>query len=543
MITNLHIKNIGIIEDLSIELNKGFNVLTGETGAGKTLIIDSLEIISGGRFSKDMIRKGENYSFVELCMYNPESPYSVDGNIIVSREIYDNGRNSCKINGRLVTVNELKQFMSNFIEIHGQNENQDLLESKTHLRYLDNFIGLELKQLLDEYKLKFNRFNEIKKQLKENYGDDKEKQRKLDLLKYQLNEIEVSKLEPDEESKLEEKRRIFLNSEKISENLNKANTLISDNSIDCLSEAIRALEKIETIDEKYEKVTSSLKNIYYELQEISRDISDYNDDTYFNQEEQEKIEERLDLIFSLKRKYGNNIEEILKYKEEIEKEIEYIENLEENNNKLKNELDVLVKELNLISKNMNLIRNNYAKKLSESVNKELKDLEMKNARIDVKVDYNQDEFYENGKDKVEFYILTNLGEEEKELNKIASGGEMSRIMLAIKKVLSESDNMPILIFDEIDTGISGKAASSVADKLKIISNNHQVLCISHLPIIAAFADYNYYISKEIENERTKTMIKLLNENEVINEIARISSGEINDTTIKYALELRNKKTA
>ena len=543
MITNLHIKNIGIIEDLSIELNKGFNVLTGETGAGKTLIIDSLEIISGGRFSKDMIRKGENYSFVELCMYNPESPYSVDGNIIVSREIYDNGRNSCKINGRLVTVNELKQFMSNFIEIHGQNENQDLLESKTHLRYLDNFIGLELKQLLDEYKLKFNRFNEIKKQLKENYGDDKEKQRKLDLLKYQLNEIEVSKLEPDEESKLEEKRRIFLNSEKISENLNKANTLISDNSIDCLSEAIRALEKIETIDEKYEKVTSSLKNIYYELQEISRDISDYNDDTYFNQEEQEKIEERLDLIFSLKRKYGNNIEEILKYKEEIEKEIEYIENLEENNNKLKNELDVLVKELNLISKNMNLIRNNYAKKLSESVNKELKDLEMKNARIDVKVDYNQDEFYENGKDKVEFYILTNLGEEEKELNKIASGGEMSRIMLAIKKVLSESDNMPILIFDEIDTGISGKAASSVADKLKIISNNHQVLCISHLPIIAAFADYNYYISKEIENERTKTMIKLLNENEVISEIARISSGEINDTTIKYALELRNKKTA
>ncbi len=543
MITNLHIKNIGIIDDLSIELNKGFNVLTGETGAGKTLIIDSLEIISGGRFSKDMIRKGENYSFVELCMYNPKSPYSVDGNIIVSREIYDNGRNSCKINGRLVTVNELKQFMSNFIEIHGQNENQDLLESKTHLRYLDNFIGLELKQLLDEYKLKFNRFNEIKKQLKENYGDEKEKQRKLDLLKYQLNEIEVSKLEPDEESKLEEKRRIFLNSEKIYENLNKANTLISDNSIDCLSEAIRALEKIETIDEKYEKVTSSLKNIYYELQEISRDISDYNDDTYFNQEEQEKIEERLDLIFSLKRKYGNNIEEILKYKEEIEKEIEYIENLEENNNKLKNELDVLVKELNLISKNMNLIRNNYAKKLSESVNKELKDLEMKNAKIDVKVDYKQDEFYENGKDKVEFYILTNLGEEEKELNKIASGGEMSRIMLAIKKVLSETDNTPILIFDEIDTGISGKAASSVADKLKIISNNHQVLCISHLPIIAAFADYNYYISKEIENERTKTMIKLLNENEVINEIARISSGEVNDTTIKYALELRNKKTA
>ena len=543
MITNLHIKNIGIIDDLSIELNKGFNVLTGETGAGKTLIIDSLEIISGGRFSKDMIRKGESYSFVELCMYNPKSTYAVDGNIIVSREVYDNGRNLCKINGRLVTVNELKNFMSDFIEIHGQNENQKLLDNKTHLRYLDDFIGEELNGLLKRYKEKYGRYNEIKRELKQNYGDDKEKQRKLDLLKYQLNEIEVAKLKPNEEIELEEKRKIFLNSEKISENLNKANILIGNNSIDSLSEAIRALEKIETIDEKYEKVASNLKNIYYELQEISRDISNYNDDTYFNQDEQEKIEERLDLIFSLKRKYGNNIEEILTYKDEIEKEIEYIENLEENNNKLKNELSLIEKDLNKISKDMNQVRNNYAEKLSDNINKELKDLEMKNAKINVKVEYSEIEFNENGKDKVEFYILTNLGEEEKELSKIASGGEMSRIMLAIKKVLSESDNTPILIFDEIDTGISGKAASSVADKLKTISNNHQVLCISHLPTIAALADYNYYISKQVENKRTKTTVKLLDEDEVIEEIARISSGEVNEATIKYALELRNKKTA
>ena len=543
MITNLHIKNIGIIDDLNLELNRGFNVLTGETGAGKTLIIDSLGIICGGRFSKEMIRKGETQSFVELCIYDPTSEYSVDGNIIVSREIYENGRNLCKINGRLITVNELKKIMNNFIEIHGQNDNQNLLDNKTHLKYLDNFVGEELQEISKKYKENYQRRNEIIKELKENYGDDKEKQRKLDLLKYQLNEIEDAKLKENEEIELEEKRKIFLNSEKISENLNRANVLIGDNSVDSISEAIRALEKIETIDEKYEKVTSNLKSIYYELQEISRDISIYNEDTYFDQNEQEEIESRLDLIFSLKRKYGNNIKEILNYKNQIEEEIKYIENLEENNEKLKIELKKLEEEMTQIAERIHDLRNKKATKLSQNINKELEELEMKNAKINVKVEYIENEFFETGKDKVEFYIKTNMGEEEKELNKIASGGEMSRIMLAIKKVLAETDKTPILIFDEIDTGISGKAGSSVADKLKSISNNHQVLCISHLPTIAASANYNYYISKQVENKRTRTTVKLLNENEVINEIARISSGEVNDITIKYALELRNKKSA
>lgn len=543
MISNLHIKNIGIIDDLNLELNKGFNVLTGETGAGKTLIIDSLGIICGGRFSKDMIRKGESQSFVELCIYSPENEYSVEGNIIISREINENGKNLCKINGRLVTVTELKSFMSDLIEIHGQNENQNLLDSKTHIKYLDNYIGDELSIILDKYKQKYIRYNQIKKELNLNYGDDKEKQRKLDLLKYQLNEIEDAKLKQNEDLELEEKRKIILNQEKISESLNKAGTLIGDNTIDFLSESIRALEKIESIDEKYEKTASNLKNIYYELQEISRDINEYQKDTYFNQSKQEEIEKRLDLIFSLKRKYGNNIEEILKYKKEVEEEIEYIENMEENNNKLKLELKEVEKQLIEFAKSINKIRNNYAEKLSKSINLELKELEMINAKINIKVEYLEDKFFDTGKDIVQFYILTNLGEEEKELNKIASGGEMSRIMLAIKKVLTECDKTPILIFDEIDTGISGKAANSVADKLKAISENHQVLCISHLPTIAATANYNYYISKQVKDNRTKTQVKLLNEDETIEEIARISSGEINEISLKYALELRNKKTA
>lgn len=542
MITTLHIKNIGIIEDLSIDFNQGLNVLTGETGAGKTLIIDSLQIISGGRFSKDMIRKGETNSFVELCMFEPENANSIDGNIIVSREIQSNGKNMCKINGRMVTVTELKEFMSNFIEIHGQNDNQNLLSNKLHLTYLDGFIGTKMDDIKEKYLNLYNDYIRIKQELKSNYGDDKEKQRKLDLLQYQVNEIEEANLKLNEEEELEEKRKIILNSEKISENLNIADNLISENSIDSLSTAIRALEKIENIDKNYEKISTNLKSIYYELQEISRDISGYKDDMYFDEEERNYTEERLDLIFSLKRKYGNTIEEIINYKEEIEKEIEHIQNLESYNNKLKKQLKEIENQMNTLATEMTNIRTKNASVLSNSINKELEELEMKNAKINVHVDSSK-EFLKTGKDVVTFYITTNLGEDEKELSKIASGGEMSRTMLAIKKVLADTDKMPVLVFDEIDTGISGKAANSVAQKLNSISKNHQVMCISHLPNIAAIADFNYFISKNVNNERTSTAIKLLREDEVINEIARISSGEINEITLKYAYELRNKKAS
>ena len=543
MISTLHIKNIGIIDDLSIDLNEGLNVLTGETGAGKTLIIDSLGIISGGRFSKEMIRKGEINSFVEICMYEPENENSIDGNIIVSREINSNGKNMCKINGRMVTVNELKNFMSKFIEIHGQNDNQSLLDNKFHLKYLDGFIGEKIIDIKRQYKEKYEKYLEIKQELKNNYGDEKERERKLDLLRYQFNEIEEANLKVNEEDNLEEKRKLMINSEKISKNLNEADIAIGENSIDSLNVAIRALEKIENIDKEYEEISSNLKNIYYELQEISRDISEHKEDVYFDEQERNEVEERLDLIYNLKRKYGNDVKEILNYKDEIEAEINHIENLDEYNNKLKKELKQIKEEMTQLAKKMNELRTEYGKVLSININKVLEDLEMKNANINIHVDYNEDEFFENGKDVVEFYITTNLGEDEKQLSKIASGGEMSRIMLAIKKVLADTDKMPVLIFDEIDTGISGKAAGAVAEKLNGISKNHQVLCISHLPSIAAIADYNYFISKKVVENRTNTNIKLLNEKEAIEEIARISSGEINDATIQYAMQLRNKKVS
>jgi len=540
MVSTLHIKNIGIIDDLSIDLNQGFNVLSGETGAGKTLIIDSIEIISGGRFSKDMIRKGEEYSFVELNLYMPENEIAIDGNIIVTREVHSNGRNSCKINGRLVTVTELKEFMKKIIDIHGQHDNQTLLDSSSHVELLDNFSGEELIKIKNEYKIKFAKYNKIKNELKQNYGDEKEKQRKIDLLKYQLNEIEKSNLKKDEDVELEEKRKLILNSEKISENVSEAYEMLDTNAIDSINIAIRAFEKIENIDEKYSKYLNQLKNVYYDLQELSRDISSLKDDVYFDEEERNEIEQRLDLIFSLKRKYGNSIEEILNYKDELDEEIEKIENSEEYILGLKYELSRLEEQMIELAQKMSKIREENAKTLSKNINKELIDLEMKNAKINVKVSYlDENRFNANGLNNVSFLIQTNIGEEEKELVKIASGGEMSRIMLAIKTVLADVDEVPVLIFDEIDTGISGKAAKAVGEKIKQIAKTHQVLCVTHLAPIAAKGDYNYYICKNVYEGKTKTNITLLrDENDILKEIARINAGEVTELGLEHAKELR-----
>lgn len=539
MITTLHIKNIGIIDDLSIELGEGFNVLTGETGAGKTLIIDAINIISGGRFSKEMIRKGESYSFVEVNLYLPNNPMSIENNIIVSREIHLNGKNSCKINGRLVTLTELKEFMSNIIDIHGQNDNQKILNSKYHIKYLDNFIGEELLNIKKQYKELYKKRIEVKKELKDNLGDDKEKQRKLDLLKYQFDEIDLAKLKENEEDELEEKRKLFMNSEKIGKSLNSADLALGEGAIDKINEAIRAIEKISDLDKVYEEKLTELKSIYYEVQELSRDISSLNSEMYFDENERNETEERLDLINSLKRKYGNSIIEILEYKNNIEKEIERINNLDDYNAKLKEKIKTLEKEMQALATKMHNIRVNIAQKLNENINKELKDLEMPNAKFYVEI--KETEFNKNGIDEIEFFISTNIGEDSKPLAKIASGGEMSRIMLAIKTVLANTDSTPILIFDEIDTGISGKAAKLVGEKLKIIGNSHQVLCITHQPSIAAKGDQNFYISKVSEEGRTYTKVKKLNEEEIIKEIARIANGEITDIALKHAIELR--KTA
>ena len=537
MVTTLHIKNVGIIDDLSIDLNNGFNVLTGETGAGKTLIIGSLAILAGGRFSKEMIRNGEEFSYVEANFYCPNNEVAVDGNIIVSREIHLNGRNSCKINGRLITVNELKEFMSKIIDIHGQHDSQLILNPMQHTIYLDKFIGKELNESVCEYIKKLEEYNKLKQELKNTYGEDQEKERRLDLLRYQYNEIEQAKLKQNEEEELQNKHKMMQNAEKLKDNLFEIDTNLNENAIIAISDSIRSLEKIQDCGKEYSEKLSILKNSYYDIQELARDLSYMREEVDFDENERNQIENRLDLIFSLKRKYGNTITEILEFRNKIENEINKIENLDEYHNKIKIQIKNLEQELFKIANQMSNVRTKYAETLSKKINQELKDLEMPNAKFEIKINKTE-RFCENGIDEVEFMICTNVGEGLKPLTKIASGGEMARIMLAIKNVLADVDEVSTLVFDEIDTGISGKASKAVAEKMKSIAELHQVICITQLPSIAARGDYNYYISKQTKENKTYTSIKLLNEDETIEEIARISSGEVTEIAKAHAKELR-----
>ena len=545
MITTLHIKNIGIIDEININLNEGFNVLTGETGAGKTLIIGSLQILSGGRFSKEMIRKGENNSFVEMSMFLPGKGYE-DDTVIVSREINISGKNLCKINGRLVSVGELKKFMSKVLDIHGQNDNQSILDVSTHIDLVDKYAEKEIRKYKDEYLDYYEEYLKIKEELKSNYGDDKEKERKLDLLRYQLNEIEEASLKEGEEDGLLEERKIIAASEKITNNLYEAQNSLNESAIESMEHAIRALEKIEEYSEKFKNIVERLRSSYYEVEECARDVEDEAERNTFDEERLGEIENRLECIKTLKRKYGNTVKEILEYKSKVKKEIYDIENLEEYILKLKKDLKVLEEKMFIVCEKIHNIRVKNAKKISEEINVDLKELEMKNARFSIKVELNEErDFNKNGLDSVEFLISTNIGEESKPLVKIASGGEMSRIMLSIKNVLSEIDEIPIMVFDEIDTGISGIAANSTGEKIKKIARNHQVICVTHLASIAAKGDYNYYIYKEVENEKTRTRIIELDEEKVLEEIARIASGKITEVSINHARELRNQnlKTA
>lgn len=502
-------------------------------------MLEHFGIISGGRFSKDMIRKGENYSFVEASIFCPISEFAIDGNVIVSREIYSNGRNSCKVNGRLVTVNQLKEIMVQMIDIHGQQDNRNLLDNNKHIEYLDSFIGEELQSKKMQYIELFKQYNETKRKLSQNYGDDKERERKLDLLEYQFKEIEKAKLKIGEDEELQEKHTLMKNSEKLKDNLACIDENLNNQVIEGISTSIKCLERIESCGDIYSEKLTELKNVYYEIQEVSRDISNMKDDVCFDEYDRNSVEERLDEIFSLKRKYGNSIEEILKYKEDLEEEIHMIENMDEINQRLKNEQNEIMKKMKVLCDQLNIIRNRYAVVLSEKINQELHELEMNNARFHVDVKkLDENHFSCNGLDKVEFMICTNAGEEEKELVKIASGGEMSRVMLAIKTVLSDVDEVSTLIFDEIDTGISGKAAKAVGDKMKIIAKSHQIICVTHLPSIAAKGDYNYFISKTVKESKTVTSVKQLNEEETIAEIARIANGDVTDIAIANARELR-----
>ncbi len=538
MIDNLHIKNVGIIDDISINFKDGLNVLTGETGAGKTLIIDSLRLLSGERFSKEMIRTGENYAFVEASI-NCSDAENVD-DIIVSREVNKNGKNLCKINGRMVTCVELKEFMKNILYIHGQNDNLTILDENTHIEIVDLFSKDEIKPHIQKYRELYNEHEKIKQELINNYSDDKQRQRMLDILNYEVNEIDEADLRVDEDDEIKDRIKLISSAEKIATNLQSAENQISNNVIDSLSVAIRDIEKISNFKAEYNSILQVLKSSYYEIQENLREISNEVNEVEFDEEELNNLEERLELINKLKRKYGNTIAEIIEYANSKRDEIDRINNLEEQNQELNNRLNEIENKMLEVAKHLTQIREKNSKKLSESINTELKDLEMCNAKFIININQTK-QFNCNGIDKVEFMIITNVGDEAKPLSKIASGGEMSRIMLAIKNILADVDEVPIMVFDEIDTGISGNAANSVGDKMKLISKKHQVICITHQAAIAAKGDYNYFISKNVKDNRTSSKVKMLTEKETINEIARISSGSTSIAALNHAKELRERK--
>lgn len=479
-----------------------------------------------------MIRKGENSSLVEISIWNENEE------IIISREIFSNGRNYCRINGRLVSVGELKKYMRDRVDVAEQHDSQKIMDESSHIYYLDSFIGEKIKEEKSKYKELFLKYNNLKGELKANFGDEKEKQRKLDLLNYQFNEIDKANLKEGEDEVLETQKRQIMNLDKINENLEISEESLNNQVISGIEIAIKSLEKIENLDEKYQKKLEELKNFYYEIEEIARDLYNFKYDLDFDNNTKKEIENRLDEINDLKRKYGNTIIEILSYKENLQLEIFQINNMEKRNIEIRNEMKAIQRKMLELAKDLHGYRVEYSELLSNSINKELADLEMNNAKFKVEIEgIENNSFNENGIDQIRFLICTNIGEDFLPLTKIASGGELSRIMLAIKTILNNCDNVETLVFDEIDTGISGIAAKSVSEKMKKIAQKHQIFVVTHLAVIAASSTNHFFSYKQVENGKTKTNVKRISGQELIDEIARISSGNSSKISIEHAKEL------
>lgn len=536
MLGQLHIKNIGIIDELTVNFEDHLNVITGETGAGKSLLIDSINAITGSRVSKELIRTGTDMAFVEACFFDEQEQDST----ILAREIYQNGRNICKINGKMVTVSELKEIGEKLIDIHGQHDNQSLLNPKTHLELLDNFAGVSLFQLKQKYTSTLEAYQQVTCQIQQNYGDEQERARRLDLLQYQIEEITMAHLKVGEEEELCNRRKILLNAEKIAKALLESHDLLQETVLESLQQTIHSLDGIADLNEKYQQLMTQVNDSYYNLQDVVENLAEYQTEVDFDAQEQTEIEERLDCIHNMKRKYGNTVEDILAYQETMEKEKYFLENSEEMIGKLKNEQQELKEKLNQLAEKMTEKRKTCAKEIEKKIDAQLQDLEMKKAYLQFHFQTTEN-FTEQGKDDVQLYICTNVGDELKPLSKIASGGEISRVMLAIKTVLGEYDSVPTMIFDEIDTGISGQAGKAVAEKLRIIGKTHQVICVTHLPAIVASGSAHYYIDKVEEKGHTRTTLKQLKEEETIQEIARVMAGnDTTETVLEHAKELRKK---
>ena len=550
MLQELSIRDFAIIDEIQISFQPKMTVLTGETGAGKSIIIDALGLLAGGRGSTEFIRKGEKKAVIqglftlprEANTYNILEEYGIDsedGQIILQRDLYRGGRNICRINGMMVNLATLRKVGETLIDIHGQNEHQELMKPENHIDLLDEY-DKKTSELRIQYQVVYQNYRKLKLSMEKKEADEKAWAQRLDMLNFQVKEIEEADLKINEEDELVEEKNKLDNFQAIHDALELSYQILSGEKIDVvgnLGNAMNELSDVSDLSENLQEINTKISDAFYSLEDAARDISDELDSMEWNGERLNEIEERLELIHQLKRKYGDTIEDILHYHSRIVKELREMENSEQNSEKQERQLSEALEKVKELAIKLSKQRKKSAKKLEKMIHEQLSALYMDKAVFEVKF-LNNSKLYSKGIDKVEFYIQTNPGEEMGPLAKIASGGELSRIMLALKTIFSQKMGVTSIIFDEVDTGVSGRVAQAIAEKISQISNNSQVLCITHLPQVAAIADNHYYISKSVNDGRTETSLKELDEKQKIREIARMLSGsEITELTLKHAEEL------
>ena len=549
MLTDIYIENIAVIEKTSIDFDKGLNVLTGETGAGKSIIIDSINAVLGNRTSKELIRSGcENaYVSAEFSDISPRAEAVLkengfepeDGTVMIQREINISGKGKCRINGRPVPVSVLKSIGTALINIHGQHDTYELMSPDLHVTYLDKLGDLEGD--LDEYRRAFSRYKELSDKLRQSETDEADRERRMDLLSYQVDEIESAELVPGEYEDLLEQRKVIENKEKILTALDAAKSFLNgddetEGAIEGVESACSELSSINGVLPESEEITSRLQAAVYELEDCCSEISELFDEADSGGADLEEIEDRIDVIRKLGRKYGSTIDEMLEFLEKARSELQYLQSYEENREALTAECNEARSKAENLAEQLSQKRRETARSFSERVREEMTFLDMPNVVLVVRQD--KCELNRFGCDDVEILISANPGEDPRPVSKIASGGELSRMMLAIKNVLADKDDIDTLIFDEVDTGISGSAAQKVGLKLKEVSRSRQVLCVTHQAQIAALADNHFKISKSVRDEKTYTVVDKLDRDGRRSEVARIIGGvEITKATLDYAEEM------
>ncbi|MDO4344495.1 MAG: DNA repair protein RecN [Eubacteriales bacterium] len=550
MLINLHVKNMALIQELEIDFGKGLNILTGETGAGKSILIGSINVALGMQSFRGFAREDAETALVELVFSvdNEKLQKKIedmgietgDGQIILSRRL-TNGRSISKVNGETVPVAMIRELAGLLIDIYGQHEHQSLLYEKNHLKILDEFAKEELGSLKEKGTVLYAEYVEAKKRLQEASMDENQRKKELDFLQYEVDEIAKCCLRPGEDEELEQQYRKMANAKKIAEDAGEAYGLTSEgsgNASDAVSRAMQRLVAVSGYDNELSGLTDQLGEIESLLADFNRDLSDYLEGLSFDDSQFLKVEERLDILNHMKNKYGNSIEAVLAYKEEKEKRLQELMDYDTYLADLQRQYDRSLEKLRENAEKMSQIRGRYAKKLSDMIQAELVDLNFLETDFEVCMDQGAT-LGADGFDHVCFQISMNPGTPKKPLAEVASGGELSRIMLAIKTVLAERDDMETLIFDEIDVGISGRTAQKVSEKMALIAKNHQVLCITHLAQIASMADNHFLIEKSVQNSRTVTNIRELNRGESIEELARILGGaRITETTLQSAGEMK-----